>query len=158
VEEITPELLVTAIGIGLVVSLIFSETLGLAAGGMVVPGYIAINLRDPLKLTVTILLGLAAWLVVKLLGNIMILYGRRRTVMIILVGFVLGWFVRSFLVFDIFGRTVVMSAIGFIIPGLVGLWIDRQGAVETVSTLLTSGVLVRLCLILIFGGEMYTWH
>jgi len=158
VEEITPELLVTAIGIGLVVSLIFSETLGLAAGGMVVPGYIAINLRDPLKLTVTILLGLAAWLVVKLLSNIMILYGRRRTVMIILVGFVLGWFVRSFLVFDIFGRTVVMSAIGFIIPGLVCLWIDRQGAVETLSTLLTSGVLVRLCLILIFGGEMYTWH
>lgn len=157
-EEITPELLVTAIGIGLVVSLIFSETLGLAAGGMVVPGYIAINLRDPLKLTVTILLGLAAWLVVKLLSNIMILYGRRRTVMIILVGFVLGWFVRSFLVFDIFGRTVVMSAIGFIIPGLVCLWIDRQGAVETLSTLLTSGVLVRLCLILIFGGEMYTWH
>src|SRR6267143_394130 len=31
-----------AVGLGLVISLIFSETLGLAAGGMVVPGYVAL--------------------------------------------------------------------------------------------------------------------
>ncbi len=157
-EGALAEVLTVAIGVGLVVSLVFSETLGLAAGGMVVPGYIAMNLRDPVKITLTILLGVASYLIVRLLGNIMILYGRRRTVMIIMVGFILGWFVRSLLVFDIFGKSIALTAIGFIIPGLVGLWIDRQGVVETISTLLTSGVLVRLCLILIFGGEMYTWR
>jgi gamma-polyglutamate biosynthesis protein CapC len=156
-EQIAPEVVVTAIAIGLVVSLVFSETMGLAAGGMVVPGYIALSLRDPISVTMTLVLGLFAYLIVRLLGNFMIIFGRRRTVIIILVGFLLGWFFRSFMVFDVFGETIVLAAIGFIIPGLVGMWIDRQGVIETVATLITSGVLVRLLLIVIYGGEMYEW-
>jgi len=35
---------------GLVISLIFSETLGLAAGGMVVPGYLALMIHEPLRI------------------------------------------------------------------------------------------------------------
>jgi len=158
VENVAAEVLVTAIALGLVVSLVFSETLGLAAGGMVVPGYISLSLPDPLKVVMTLVLGVVSYFIVRLLGNIMIVYGRRRTVMIVLVGFLLGWFSRQFLVFDFAGQTVALEAIGFIIPGLVGIWIDRQGLVETAATLLTSGVLVRLGLIIIFGGEMYAWH
>jgi len=157
-EHLSPEVIVSAIAIGLVVSLIFSETLGLAAGGMVVPGYIALSLRDPISVVMTMVLGLGAYLIVRLLGNFMIIFGRRRTVIIILVGFLLGWFFRSFMIFDIFGETIVLAGIGFIIPGLVGMWIDRQGVTETLATLIASGVLVRLLLILIFGGEMYEWH
>ncbi|MBW1871871.1 MAG: poly-gamma-glutamate biosynthesis protein PgsC, partial [Deltaproteobacteria bacterium] len=109
---------------------------------------------DPISVVMTLALGLASFLIVRLLSNFMILFGRRRTVITILVGFLLGWFFRSFMVFNVFGETIVLSAIGFIIPGLVGMWIDRQGATETMATLLTSGVLVRLILILIYGWEM----
>lgn len=157
-ENMAAEVMVTAIALGLVVSLVFSETLGLAAGGMVVPGYISLGLPDPLKVVMTLAVGALSYFIVRLLGNIMIIYGRRRTVMIILVGFLLGWFARRLLVFDIAGHTVALESIGFIIPGLVGIWIDRQGLLETTATLLTSGVLVRLGLIVIFGGEMYSWH
>jgi len=157
-ENISPEVVVTAIAIGLVVSLIFSETLGLAAGGMVVPGYFALSLRDPVSVVLTLGLGFAACMIVRFLGNFMILFGRRRTVLIILIGFLLGWFFRQFMVFDLFGETVILSAIGFIIPGLVGMWIDRQGLTETTTTLIASGVLVRLILIVIYGGEMYSWQ
>ena len=38
---------VLSIGLGLVTSLAFSEILGVAAGGMVVPGYIALYLDRP---------------------------------------------------------------------------------------------------------------
>ena len=41
------DILTASIGIGLVVSLMFSEMFGLAAGGMVVPGYIALYLNRP---------------------------------------------------------------------------------------------------------------
>ena len=151
------DLIPNAIGIGLVVSLLFSETMGLAAGGMVVPGYIALNLTDPLRVGMTLVLGIAAWLIVKLLGTFTILFGRRRTVVIILVGFVLGAVFRNFMVFDLGEETIQLGAIGFIIPGLVGMWMDRQGVVETSATLVTSGVLVKLALILIYGGELYEW-
>ena len=43
------ELLPLSIGIGLVVSLLFSEVFGLAAGGMVVHGYIALHLAHPVQ-------------------------------------------------------------------------------------------------------------
>lgn len=151
------DLIPYAIGIGLVVSLLFSETMGLAAGGMVVPGYIALNLTDPLRVGMTLVLGIGAWLIVKLLGTFTILFGRRRTVVIILVGFVLGAVFRNFLVFDLGEETIQLGGIGFIIPGLVGMWMDRQGLVETSATLVTSGVLVKLVLILIYGGELYEW-
>jgi poly-gamma-glutamate biosynthesis protein PgsC/CapC len=131
--------------------------MGLAAGGMVVPGYIALNLRDPIQVAMTLVIGFATFLCVRLLGNFMVLYGRRRTVVIILIGFVLGWFFRSLMVLEIAGETIELAAIGYIIPGLVGMWIDRQGVAETTATLITSGVLVRLVLIVIYGGEMYLW-
>jgi poly-gamma-glutamate biosynthesis protein PgsC/CapC len=153
VEDLIPN----AIGIGLVVSLIFSETMGLAAGGMVVPGYIALNLTDPVRVAMTLVLGIATWLVIKLLANFTILFGRRRTVVIILVGFVLGAVFRNFLVLQVGDETIQLGAIGYIIPGLVGMWIDRQGVVETSTTLVTSGVLVKLVLILLYGGELYEW-
>jgi hypothetical protein len=55
-----------AIGLGLLVSLIFSETLGLAAGGMVVPGYIALMVHEPLRLAGTILVSLLTLAAIKL--------------------------------------------------------------------------------------------
>jgi poly-gamma-glutamate biosynthesis protein PgsC/CapC len=147
-----------AIGIGLVVSLLFSETMGLAAGGMVVPGYIALSLRHPTQVIMTLAIGLATYFAVRLLSNFLILFGRRRTVVIILTGFLLGAFFKSsFMEFEIGGESMDLAAIGYIIPGLVALWIDRQGVVETTATLVTSGVIVKLMLIIIYGGEMYEW-
>ncbi len=45
--------------------------------------------------------------------------------------------------------TDCFCVIGYIIPGLIALWMDRQGWVETVSPLLTSSVAVRLILVLV---------
>ncbi|MBT7311770.1 poly-gamma-glutamate biosynthesis protein PgsC, partial [bacterium] len=42
-----------AIGLGLVISLIFSEVMGVAAGGLIVPGYIAMYLDQPLRIVGT---------------------------------------------------------------------------------------------------------
>ena len=45
--ELIQTIVVQSVGIGLALSLFFSETLGLAAGGMVVPGYVALMLHHP---------------------------------------------------------------------------------------------------------------
>ena len=57
---------------------------------------------------------------------------------------------------DILGTEIPgtnVGVIGFIIPGLIALWFDRQGVAETMGSLATSAVVVRLVLILI-GTEM----
>ena len=38
-----------AIGIGMCLSLFLTETLGVTAGGVIVPGYIALYLHEPFK-------------------------------------------------------------------------------------------------------------
>jgi hypothetical protein len=47
-----------------------------------------------------------------------------------------------------------LQVIGFIIPGLIANWLDRQGTVETLSALVTASVLVRLILVLAVGAEL----
>lgn len=144
-----------SIGLGLVVSLLFSEFLGLAAGGMVVPGYIALNLSDPLKVAATLLAGIVTHLLVRAMMFFMVIYGRRRTVLMILVGFLVGSLIRHRVEFEVASYSVDLSVVGYIIPGLIAVWLDRQGIVETLSTLLVASVLVRMCLILLMGGEVF---
>ncbi len=47
-----------------------------------------------------------------------------------------------------------LTVIGYIIPGLVAIWIDRQGLVESFSALIIASVIVRIVLILLTGGEL----
>ena len=143
-----------SIGIGLVISLIFSEMLGLTAGGMVVPGYIALYLDRPLVIIFTCLVSYLTYFIVHALSAVMIIYGRRRTVLMILVGYALGTLLRSFGSVELPMTTVDLTIIGYIIPGLIAIWIDRQGLVESFSTMIIASVIVRLFLILITGGEM----
>lgn len=149
-----------AIGLGLLMSLIFSEAFGLAAGGMVVPGYIALALAEPWRVVGTVAAGVVTFLTLRLMGRFMLLYGRRFLVMVILVGFVWGHVTR--LVFGQTGLPEVLSfeAIGYIIPGLLAYWMERQGALTTIVTMIMAAVLVRLVLIVSVGGvpiEIPAW-
>lgn len=146
-----------SVGLGLVVSLVFSETLGLAAGGMVVPGYLALMIHDPGRIVGTIAVSLITYYTIMLLSNYMFIYGRRRTVMIIIVGFLYGWLSREFLVFGFTGGiSLEFQAIGFIIPGLIANWMERQGIIQTLTTMIVAAVFVRLLLMIISGGEVIT--
>lgn len=148
------EILPLSIGVGLVVSLLFSELFGLVPGGMVVPGYMALYIHRPLDVFATLAAGTLAFAVVRAFSTVSIVYGRRRTALMILVGYLVGTGLRWLLpsLQGPLGEGV--DVIGFIIPGLLAIWLDRQGMVETVSALTTVSVVVRLILILIVGPEL----
>jgi poly-gamma-glutamate biosynthesis protein PgsC/CapC len=147
------ESLALSVGIGLAVSLLLSELFGLAAGGMIVPGYLALRLDDPLDVLLTVAAGFVTFAIVRTLSSFTIVYGRRRTVLMILIGYLVGVLVRWSLM-RLGAPATELQVIGFIIPGLIGIWLDRQGIVETVAALLTASVLVRLVLILTIGQEL----
>jgi len=153
-HPLDPQVLALAIGIGLGLNLVSAEMIGLAAGGMVVPGYIALFLDKPWSVALTLAAGLVTFLVVRALSLFVIVYGRRRTVLMILVGYLIGALFRAaegtYVAYDDPGFTVV----GYIIPGLIALWMDRQGLVETVCALLTTSVVVRLLLVLFIGEQL----
>lgn len=140
------------IGIGLIVSLLYSEIFGVAPGGIIVPGYLALGLGDPVTVTLTLGISMLTFFVVRVLATVMIIYGRRRTVLMILIGFLLGSMVRAGLGVGTPVGLFEIDVIGYIIPGLIAIWMDRQGLVVTVSSAITASVLTRLSGLLVLGG------
>ncbi len=139
-----------SIGTGLIVSLTLTELFGLAAGGMVVPGYLALYLDRPMTILLTLAAAFLTWAVVKGLSRVAIIYGKRRTVLMILVGFLIG-FAARFLLIRFGGEPDAASfanfqIVGYIIPGLIAIWIERQGLLETCCVVLTASAVVRLVL------------
>lgn len=141
-----------AIGLGLAISLIFSETLGLAAGGMVVPGYLALMIHEPLRIIGTVAVALLTFGTLKLLSRYTLIYGRRRIVVAVLIGFIYGALSRDLLVFRLNDARWDARAIGYVVPGLIANWMERQGVLQTTCVMTTTAVLVRLFLMLIHGG------
>jgi poly-gamma-glutamate biosynthesis protein PgsC/CapC len=143
-----------AITLGLVLSLLSYEVFGLAAGGIVVPGYIALQLTHPDRLAGTILISLVTYLVIRVLSQYTFLYGRRQMVLSLLIGAFLANFSRYFMMFPVTSGIIELQAVGWVIPGLIAHWFAKQGIFKTVSVLIINAVLVRLILILFFMGEL----
>ena len=143
-----------AITLGLIFSLLSYEVFGLAAGGIVVPGYLALQLSHPDRLAGVLIVSLLTYLIIKLLGNYTFLYGRRQMVLSLLIGVVLANFSRHFLMINISSTTLELQAVGWAIPGLIAHWFGKQGVFKTISVLFISSVLVRLLVILIFAGSL----
>jgi len=158
------DILTASIGIGLAVSLLFSEMFGLAAGGMVVPGYIALYLNRPIDVALTLAAALLTYFAVHSLSTFIIIYGKRRTVLMIIIGYLvrglmgmIPFYTSDPLVLfseHFSGAPAEFAVIGYVIPGLIAIWMDRQGVIETLSALMTSAVVVRLVLMLVFGLEL----
>ena len=141
-----------AVGLGIVISLFLTETLGVMAGGVIVPGYIALYLHDPLRVIGTFIASLIAYGIVQLLSNYIFIYGKRRLVLSLLFGFLLGYLSKIYFIGQ---EDANLAVIGNIIPGLIASWMDRQGVVRTLSVILMTAGTVQLLLILISGGQLH---
>ena len=145
-------MLIEAIGIGMFLSLILTETIGLAAGGIVVPGYIALTLHNPFQVISTIIIGIITFLIVKGLSYYIILYGRRLLIASILIGYLLAYITKISPALTVNAMSLNIETVGFVIPGLIAYWIARQGVFQTISAMLIVSSLVRLIIIIIHNG------
>ena len=142
------------IGIGMVLSLFLTETLGVTAGGIIVPGYIAMNLENPERLVITFGVSIITFLLIKLLSQYIMVYGKRRLVLALLIGFLLGYLSRSENMITAGLGTTEFMVIGNIIPGLIANWMDRQGVLRTISTVLITAGITKLCIMTISMSQI----
>ena len=138
--------LTESIAIGLVFGFFFYEWFGLSAGGFVVPGYIALQMNNPLFLAGTLATSLLTYLSVKLASRYAIIYGRRRFILMVLTGFAWQWGFKLLLI-QRGAITGESDILGFIIPGLIANEMERQSILPTLTALVVVSVMVRLSLI-----------
>jgi hypothetical protein len=75
--------------------------------------------------------------------------------MVILIGFCFGWLSRELLVIQTNAMTLELQTIGLIIPGLIANWMEKQGVIKTITTLIIAAVFIRLILMITTGGEVF---
>ncbi len=144
----------TAIALGLVMSLLAYEGFGLAAGGLIVPGYIALQLGTPERLAGVFLVALVTWGLLRLSSKYIFVFGRRQLALCVLVGCLLSIASRNFLSFEVGLSTVELYAVGWVVPGLIANGFLKQGVVKTLCAVIVTSTLVRLLVILFFAGAV----
>ena len=141
-----------AIGLGMLISLLFSETVGVMGGGIIVPGYFAMYLQDSVSVFFTFIIAYITYLIIYFLSKYLLIYGRRRVILSLLIAFLIGLIFRSGVETSSFIETSSFNVdyIGFIIPGLIASWMDKQGVSRTISVVLIQSSLVHFILMLIY--------
>lgn len=143
-----------ALSLGIVFSLIFIEIFGMAAGGVIIPGYIALQLTNPDKIIGTLVIALVTFLILKLISRYTFLFGRRQMVVALLVGTLLSIVSHHYMYINTEVSTTEFSAVGWVIPGLIAHWSIKQGYIKTISMLAITSVLVRFIVIICFNGSL----
>lgn len=137
--------------LGIIISIIFYEITEISPGGMIVPGYIALFLDQPLRIILTIFLSMATLYLVNFLSEYTIIYGKRKFALMIIVSFILKFlFKESTEVLSI--TLITTSAIGYIVPGIAAQDMDRQGILKTVSSMMLVACIIKLITIVIGRG------
>ena len=130
--------------LALLVSLIFTEFTNLLPGGIIVPFYFALYLDDPVKIIATVVSSVIAMLVVNLLSRHMILYGRRKFALYLIIGilekiiFTYFYFGNSYMFYNL------SMTIGYLVPGILGREMEKQGVLKTLGSLTIVVLVIRL--------------
>ncbi|MCF8346230.1 MAG: poly-gamma-glutamate biosynthesis protein PgsC [Bacteroidales bacterium] len=134
--------------IGLITGFIFYELTGISPGGVVAPAYIAMFIYQPGKIAVTIALALIIYAIIRLLTSRYILFGRRKLLLAVVLGFLLKLAI-DFFIQPIPALRLDLQSIGYIIPGLIANEMTRQKVVPTFLALGIVSIMIFLISLLL---------
>jgi gamma-polyglutamate biosynthesis protein CapC len=133
-------MIVETLLVGLVVALLWAEVTDISPGGLIVPGYLALYLDRPLRVAATLAVAFLTLALYRLLARRLILFGRRRFVLTVLVGAVLS---QAWLLVlpRLFEAPVELRVIGWLIPGILASSLARQRPWPTLASLAAAATL-----------------
>jgi poly-gamma-glutamate biosynthesis protein PgsC/CapC len=145
--SISNELARLTIILGIVVSTIIYKRTGLTLGGVIVCGYLALFIGQPIHILVTLIVSYLTYQIVyKILQQRFMLNGRKLFEVEILVGLVFQviWImvIRWFGTINV--NLTILYAIGFVLPGVIAHDMGRQGPRNTLGSILLGVSIVAL--------------
>lgn len=133
--------------LSVVLSFVSYEFTGILAGGLVSAGYLAYFFNEPTRILSTIAIALAITFIVKGLQCVLIIYGRRRFALSVLLSLFAVWALGK-ASFWYAGIGMDLRVIGYIIPGLIASDMEKQGIFKTLISLFSITMIIELCVIL----------
>ncbi len=119
--------------VGLVLALLWAEVTDITPGGLIVPGYLALYADRPARLLATLAAALVTLVVYRIASRHLVLFGRRRFVLMVLAGALIaqGW---SLLLPRLLASPLELRVIGWVIPGLLASNLARQKLWPTLAS------------------------
>ena len=130
---------------GMLLGMFYYQKTGWACGGIITPGVIAMYMGDPGKILVSIAAGLVTWVILELLVRFFSLYGRQRLAIAMLIALALRYPLVS-----VWGETSLW--LGWVVPGLIGADIQRQGMAITLTAVAAVSVATAMSVQLLQWG------
>lgn len=139
-------MIIESLIIGLIIGILFYEKFDLSPGGVVTPGYLALFIDHPDRILITIIIALIVWFCLDFMVKRFILYGRRRFLFALLLGFLIKIIFENFLQPN-FELPIELVSVGYIIPGLIANEMIRQ---KPIKTILSLGIVTCLTFLVLF--------
>ncbi len=126
--------------IGVVVALLYTELTGIQPGGIIVPAFLSLSLDRPAGAVVIVAVACLSVLVFRWASRYFILFGRRRFVLMILLG---GLSVQAVWLAapGLLSAAPPVRALGLVVPGLLANNLERQEFLPTFASLVTVSVI-----------------
>jgi len=137
-----------AMGLSLVAALLAFEIVGLSPGGLIVPGYLALLVRHPAALAAIVAASLFVLLATKRIARQIILFGRRRFVLMLLMGVLCLRGIEMALAL-VPAVPVEAQGLGYLVPGLIANDMEKQGILPTLLMTVLVSAAIRLVLVLV---------
>ena len=127
---------------GMLLGMFYYHKTGFACGGIITPGVIAMYIGDPAKVGVSLAAGLLTWAILEIVVRFTGIYGRQRLAVAMLIALALRYPLVSVL-----GETSLW--LGWVVPGLMGADIQRQGLLTTLSAAVSVSIATVMAVYLI---------
>jgi gamma-polyglutamate biosynthesis protein CapC len=134
---------------GMLLALLFAELTDIYPGGIIVPAYLALHLNSLPMVGVTLGVSLLSLVTYKLLSKWLIVFGRRRFVLFILLGIV--WGQLAALLLPLVIPDSGLRVIGWVIPGLLANNLEKQKILPTLGGLAAVSILTYSVVRLVTG-------
>ena len=142
-------MLYSTVALSVIISFLTTELTGLLTGGMISAGYLAYWFGEPMRIVSTLLMSILIALIIRVSRHFLIIYGRRRFMLSILLS-IFGVYLVEKSYFFVSEFSFDMRIIGYIIPGLIASDMEKQGILRT--TLALSAVTIVVKLLSLLGG------
>lgn len=131
--------------IGLIVGFVYYELIGVSPGGVIAPAYLALYVHEPIHILLTLVVAGMTWSTIRILMPYLLLYGRRKLLLALVLGFVYGMLLNYGMGYGSYLPHAIHS-IGYLIPGLIAAEMVRQKVVPTMTSL---GVVMAITFLII---------
>ncbi len=137
-----PDLQTLSLAVGIIIGSFYYQRTGFSCGGIITPGVAALFINAPLNLLVAFVAALAVWGTLELVVRRFGVYGRQRLVVAMLLALAIRW-----PLLDLPGAESLW--LGWVIPGLVGADLQRQGALATLPAVISATVVTAFVVALV---------